>query len=148
MKTYRPRREFLKRLLALPLLAAAPPIATAAVRDYDVYLFPVAGFQFHDGPRLLGAFHPGLPLELVAEPHNPHDRRAIRIEAFGRHIGYVPRSDNGPVGRMLRHGAPLRARIISVKREGHAWDAVRVAVSMAGPLPESLRASLPALSRP
>jgi len=132
MKTYRPRREFMKRLLGLPLLLTAGPIATVAapVRDYDVYLFPVAGFRFHDGPQLLAQIHTGMPLELAAEPHNPHDARAIRIEFHGRHIGYVPRSDNGPLSRLLQTGAPLSARVLSVKREGERWDAVRVAVSM------------------
>jgi hypothetical protein len=130
MKTYRPRREFIKRLLALPLVLTAPPMAAAAVREHDLYLFPVAGFQFHDGPRVLAMIHPDLALDLIAEPHNPYDPRAIRIEAYGRHIGYVPRHDNGPVGRLLQTGAPLRARVLSVKREGEAWDAVKVAVSM------------------
>jgi hypothetical protein len=132
MKTYRPRREFMKRLLALPLLAIAPPAAVAAgpLREYDLYLFPVAGFQFHQGPQLLKHLRPGMGLELVPEPHNPHDPRAIRIEAFGRHIGYVPRADNGPLGRLLAQGASLKARVLSLKREGEPWDAVRVAVSM------------------
>ena len=130
MKTYRSRRQFVKRLLALPLLAAAPPLAAGRVHEYDVYLFPAAGFSFYEGPVLLQQIRPGLALQLVAEPDNPHDARAIRIEAFGRHIGYVPRSDNGPLGRLLAQGAPLRARVLSVRREGEPWDAVRVAVSM------------------
>jgi hypothetical protein len=131
MKTYRPRRDFIKRLLALPLLLSAPPLAAAApMREHDLYLFPVAGFQFHDGPLLLTKLQPNMALELVAEPHNRHDPQAIRIEARGRHIGYVPRHDNGPLGRLLQTGAPLRARVLSIKREGEPWDAVRVAVSM------------------
>jgi hypothetical protein len=68
MTTYRPRLDFLKRVLALPLLATAPPIAAVAARDYDVYLFPVAGFRFHDGPALLERIRPGMALELVPEP--------------------------------------------------------------------------------
>jgi hypothetical protein len=132
MTTYRPRRDFLKRLLALPLLATAPPLAAVAAHDYDVYLFPVAGFRFHDGPALLERIRPGMALELVPEPENPHDPRAIRVEVYGHHIGYVPRSDNGPLGRLLAQGAPLQARVLSVKREGESWDAVRVAVSMPG----------------
>lgn len=133
MTTYRPRREFLKRLLALPLAAAAPSVATgAALRDYELYVFPVAGFQFHDGPPILERIRVGMPLALVPEPDNPHDGRAIRIEACGHHIGYVPRSDNRPLVRLLRQGAPLSARVIGVKPGGESWDAVRVAVSMGG----------------
>lgn len=135
MQTYRPRREFIKRLLALPLLAAAPPAVVAAgpVRDYDLYLFPVAGFRFHDGPALLERIRVGMPVELVPEPDNPHDQRAIRVQAYGHHLGYVPRADNGPLGRLLAQGAPVRARVIGVRPDGESWDALRVAVSMAVP---------------
>ena len=27
----------------------------------------------------------------VPEPFNPHDRRAVRVEIAGQHVGYVPR---------------------------------------------------------
>lgn len=129
MMPVRTRREFIKRLLALPLLGARA-VASAMVREYDLNAFPVAGFAYHEGPRLLGRLCQGLPLRLVSEPGNLHDARAVRIEAFGRHIGYVPRSDNGPLDRLLVQGAPVAARVLAVEPGAPAWSAVTVAVSL------------------
>jgi hypothetical protein len=132
MKAVRPRREFIKRLLALPLLGA-PVMASATaapLREYDLSIFPVAGFAFHEGPRLLDRLEPEVPLRLVLEPHNPFDPRAVRIEAFGRHIGYVPRVDNQPIHRLLVQGAPVQARVFLAGARRPVPDPVMVAVSV------------------
>jgi hypothetical protein len=131
MKT-RPRREFLKRLLALSLLGA-PSLASAAVarvREYDLSIFPVAGFCFYEGPQLLERLQPDVPLRLVLEPNNPYDPRAVRIEAFGRQIGYVPRADNQPINRLLLQAAAVQARVFTVGPRRSALDTVMVAVSV------------------
>lgn len=131
MKT-RPRREFLKGLLALPLLGAPSmaPAAGAAVREYDLNIFPVAGFPYYAGPALLDRLQPEVPLRLVLEPDNRYDPRAVRIEAFGRHIGYVPRADNLPVNRLLVQQAPVQARVFTVGPRRADFDTVMVAVSL------------------
>ena len=131
MKT-RPRREFLKHLLALPLLGA-PSVASArvpVVREYDLGIFPVAGFPFYDGPELLDRLQPDVPLRLVLEPDNPYDQRAVRIEAFGHQIGYVPRADNQPINRLLVQEAPVQARVFTVGPRRPGLDTVMVAVSL------------------
>jgi hypothetical protein len=128
----RPRREFLKRLLALPLLGA-PSLASATVakvREYDLSIFPVAGFCFYEGPQLLERLQPDVPLRLVLEPDNPYDPRAVRIEAFGRHIGYVPRADNQPINRLLLQEAAVQARVFTVGPRRPALDTLMVAVSL------------------
>lgn len=127
-----PRREFIKRLLALPLLGA-PSLASAAsatIREYDLSLFPVAGFGFYEGPRLLDHLKQDLPLRLVLDPDNRYDQRAVRIEAFGRHIGYVPRADNQPIHRLLVQQVPVQARVFSVGPRQPGFDTVMVAVSL------------------
>jgi hypothetical protein len=131
MKT-RPRREFLKGLLALPLLGA-PSVASAAgpaVREYDLTIFPVAGFPYYKGPELLDRLQPDVPLRLVLEPDNRYDQRAVRIEAFGRHIGYVPRADNRPINRLLVQEAPVQARVFTAPPRRPGCDSVMVAVSL------------------
>lgn len=123
------RRDFLKRLLALPLLGT-PRLAAPSTTELDFNVFPVAGFAFHEGPGMIRRLQPGDELVLVPEPENPHDPRAIRIEAHGRHIGYVPRSENRPLGRLLEQGAEVRARVVRVQPDAEAWDVLRVGVSL------------------
>lgn len=130
MTPTQPRRKFLQHLLALPLLGHAPSLAAGSPVDYELNVFPVAGFMFHEGPQLLDRLRPGDRLALVAEPGNRHDARAIRIEAFGRHIGYVPRSENGPLSRLLAQGATLHARVADLQSQGAPWQTVNVAVSL------------------
>jgi hypothetical protein len=119
-------------MLALPLLGV-PSVASAmgpAVREYDLSIFPIAGFPFYEGPRLLDRLQPDVPLRLVLEPDNPYDQRAVRIEAFGRHIGYVPRADNRPVHRLLVQEAPVQARVFTAPPRRPGFDSVMVAVSL------------------
>ena len=93
-------------------------------------VFPVAGYAFHEGPRIIDGLRKGQEVTLVPEPHNGFDPRAIRIEVHGRHIGYVPRSENRPLGRLLAQGAELRARLIRVQPEAEKWEVLRVGVSL------------------
>jgi hypothetical protein len=53
--------------------------------------FPVVGTYYIEGAEsyLLGV-QEGIPLELKAEPDNPHDQYAIMVFCDGRHVGYVP----------------------------------------------------------
>ncbi|MGD9388090.1 MAG: HIRAN domain-containing protein [Gammaproteobacteria bacterium] len=129
MPSFLPRRDFLKTLMAAPFLGGST-VAPARESRYDFAVFPVAGFCYYDGPGLLDRIRAGDPVTLVREPDNPHDDRAIRVEALGRRIGYVPRSENRPLARLLEQGAELSARVVGVQPQSHSWDAVRVGVSL------------------
>lgn len=53
-------------------------------------------------------------VQLVAEPSNKYDRRAIRVDVGGRAVGYVPREDTDlwhPVLERLK-GQPVTARAV------------------------------------
>ena len=61
------------------------------------------------------------PVQLVPEPENEHDLgKAIRVEAFTRTgwlpIGYVPRTANEEIGKMLTAKRIENARLVSVGR--------------------------------
>lgn len=128
MSSSPPRRDFLQALLALPMLGL-PPI-TSGVAEYELNEFPVAGFPYYDGPELLDTLQPGEDLTLMAEPDNPFDEQAIRIEAHGRQIGYVPRGENGLLTRLLGQGVSLRAQVARVAPEAGPWSALTIMVSM------------------
>lgn len=126
------RRSFLGRLLGIPLAGAAsgvtrPPWATPV---YALDEFYVAGFRYHEGPRLVSRLAPGEMLELVAEPDNPHDPNAVRISWRGAKLGYVPRAINGHITRLLAQEAPIECRVTHVVREAEPWRTLRVAVTL------------------
>lgn len=55
-----------------------------------------------------GAKNTGAPVaveciaELVPEPENPHDPRAIRVDVKGQHVGYLPRGSARLYGKRIR----------------------------------------------
>ena len=53
-------------------------------------LINITGTQFYYG---LEVFAPGVIVDLMAEPTNPHDKDAIRVEIEGETVGYVANSD-------------------------------------------------------
>ncbi len=69
--------------------------------------------------------HVGDSLDLIREPENPHDPRAVRVEWRGRHIGYVPRRENSDVARLIDRGARLEARITRLAESRDPWARVR-----------------------
>jgi hypothetical protein len=100
-------------LLACALVAAGAAGAqpgTPSVRMV-VQSSPLAGFRYHEAGSLWNDLRPGDALELVREPGNLHDPRAVRVEWRGRMLGYVPRRENDAVAWGLDRGDALRARI-------------------------------------
>jgi hypothetical protein len=130
------RRAFLGKAAVIPVAAHAASQATgpeaAASRPvaYELDRFFVAGFRYHEGPRLLPTLRVGDRIALAREPGNPHDRRAVALLRGDRRIGYVPRVRNPVIARLLDQGAPLAARLTAVDPEALPWEAVEVAVSI------------------
>ncbi len=101
-------------LLALLLIALAcvgPRWVMAQHTRILVQDSPLAGFRHHAGKHVWEGLRLGDRLDLVREPGNQHDARAIRIEWNGAMLGYVPRAENTTLAWALDRGEPLRARI-------------------------------------
>jgi len=97
------RRTLLKSMTALLIpVSALDARAASPGPSYVLNRFSVAGFQFYHGPKLLGCMEPGDALQLCAEPENPYDEFAVRILWKGGMLGYVPRSDNRHISRLLQ----------------------------------------------
>lgn len=52
--------------------------------------FNVAGVQYSDYQLVVGGLKPGMVCDLIGEPTNQYDNKAIRIEYKGIKLGYVP----------------------------------------------------------
>lgn len=115
------RRSFLKTPAALPLAGLPAPQRTPEPATYHLGRFYVAGFQYHEGPALVHRLRAGQTLDLVPEPENPHDPRAVRIAWDGAHLGYVPRRLNRHLHALLQQGAPLRCTVASVQTDEPSW---------------------------
>lgn len=128
------RRTFFKIFIGMPLTTllgsaavAAPPKPKKA-KQLLLNRFSIAGFQYYDGPKLLAGPKPGDRLHLTREPRNPHDPFAVQIHWRKANLGYVPRSDNRHLSRLLEQGAALECRVSEVDDKAVVWRRVRVEV--------------------
>jgi hypothetical protein len=98
--------------------------------------FFVAGLYYYDGLELAaeGGVKPGDALRLSAQPDNPYDRFAVEVfhAPTGIKLGYVPRTDNKHISRLLRRGVPLEARVVRTCSDGQSWEAVKAEVRLVG----------------
>jgi len=85
---------------------------------------PLAGFQYYGGKQVWTEMHEGDVLELVREPQNSHDPRAVRVEWQGIKLGYVPRRDNEAVARLMDRGTRLEARISRLSTSRNPWQRI------------------------
>jgi hypothetical protein len=74
--------------LQLPALNPGPAIDAAGESHYQDALEAVGG-----GRTCFGVRQPLITAELVREPNNPYDPNAVRVEADGHALAYVPKED-------------------------------------------------------
>jgi len=74
--------------LQLPALNPGPAINAAGESHYQGALETVGG-----GRTSFGVCHPLITAELVREPANPYDPNAVRVQADGRQLAYMPKED-------------------------------------------------------
>ena len=112
------RLFFLSFWLALPVRAES---SLAAETRVIVQTSPLAGFQHYAGRALFPLLRVGDRLDLIREPDNPFDPRAVRVDWRGVQIGYAPRMDNIDLARLLDRGGGLEARILHLEVSRDPW---------------------------
>lgn len=127
------RRRFAKSLLGLLGLsgltaALAPAASVTRPRPLLLQSSPVAGFQYHEGEAVWALLSCGEALDLVREPANPYDEKAVRVEWRGRKLGYVPRGENHAVAQMMDRGETLSARVSSLQACANPWERIQFEV--------------------
>lgn len=125
------RRSFIERIAALIGVGVAAPAARAETAPpIELQRSPVAGFQYHRGEALWPLLAVGATLDLVREPENAHDQRAVRIDWQGQKLGYVPRIDNAAVSHLLDNGQTLDATIVSLQASSDPWQRIAIAIRL------------------
>lgn len=99
--------------LVFPLWAADAPHVTARIL---LQSSPLAGFRYHEGKEIWDELKVGDALQLVREPDNPYDSKAVRVDWRGHVLGYVPRAENAAVARLMDRGEPVEARIVKLRK--------------------------------
>jgi hypothetical protein len=100
----------------------------AADSEILVQSSPLAGFRYYEGKVLWDKMKIGDVLDLIREPDNPHDPRAVRVEWNGHKLGYVPRKENEAVARQLDLGNALQGRITRLRKHRDPWKRVEFEV--------------------
>lgn len=121
------------RRAAWLLVFLAAPAQAGIEAGIIVQTSPVAGFQYHAGRALFPLMNLGDRLELVREPDNPHDARAVRVEWRGAMIGYAPRADNVDLARLMDKGIPVEGRVTHLQKSRDPWKRVMFEVLVAEP---------------
>lgn len=108
--------------IALLCLLLALPASAEVSERILLQASPLAGFQYYHGKQVWREMREGDALELVREPDNAHDPRAVRVEWHGIKLGYVPRRENEAVARLLDRGSRLEARITRLVKNRNPWQ--------------------------
>ena len=147
------RRNFLLNALRGGLLVTVPPaIALAGEGDIaehaggalpqpyaDFHALPiyrcyVRGLQYRGVKEgFVEALDVPQPLDLVKEPDNRHDRRAIAVYAEGQQLGYLPREDNLILEKLIRRGIPVACRLVGVQPDEESYRRLSVEVALLYP---------------
>lgn len=82
-------------------------------KDVLLYSGYVAGLRYGKIYQVENMIKPGLELDLLPEPDNKYDEYAIRVLVYGRKAGYIPRSENRVIARLINQNIPVKAKVLS-----------------------------------
>jgi len=127
------RKDFFKRLLLGGtgiILHKVPIEADQPVVMQKIWLATifVAGFNYYDGPEAESLLEVGMPLQLNRQPHNQYDKDAIEILTGEAKLGYIPRTENKTIARLMDQGIQVQAEIKELYPEENFVDKVKVEV--------------------
>jgi hypothetical protein len=126
------RINFIRHLFLGGAAALAAKFASAgnAEKATDVYLdsLYIAGFQYYKGAEAEMYFKEDDLLVLQRQPKNPHDYFAVEVYHGNNKLGYLPRTGNKVIARMMDQGVSLHAKIRSIDPDAHPYRKVKVRV--------------------
>ncbi|GAB3025893.1 HIRAN domain-containing protein [Niabella terrae] len=96
--------------------------------------FDIAGFTYYDGPQAFNNLRIGTQLQLSYDRKNEYDPRAIMISFKNYKLGYVPRTENRILFKLISVGLGrhLESRIQRVSVDSHPEHQIQVVVHLLG----------------
>jgi hypothetical protein len=97
--------------------------------------FTIAGFTYYEGALSFNKLKIGKQVVLKLEEDNKFDARAVAIYHQACKLGFVPKSDNRIIYKLLKMGMQdhLRALIQQVDSREHPESQVRIVVHLVNP---------------
>ncbi len=94
--------------------------------------FNIAGFTYYEGVECFNKLEIGTELTLTLEPDNKYDARAVAIHFKEFKLGFVPRSDNRIIFKLLTVGLEdaLIARVQAIDKSENPEHQVQVLVHL------------------
>ncbi|WP_187477568.1 HIRAN domain-containing protein [Amniculibacterium sp. G2-70] len=94
--------------------------------------FNIAGFTYYDGALVFQKLNIGTKLNLVLEPDNKYDARAIAIYYKDHKIGFVPRTENRILYKLLMVGLKRNLQVViqRVSKNEHPENQIQVVVHL------------------
>lgn len=65
------------------------------------HLYAIVGMRHRGTEELVASLPADEPITLVREPGNRFDPNAVQVWARGRHVGYVPKTQNAVLARFI-----------------------------------------------
>lgn len=123
------RSSFIRSLAGIPALGL---LSVGSFTQYKkVYLKNVfvRGFSYYEGPKIIDEINKSGQLEMVREPENKHDKRAIALHFNGHKIGYLPQESNKTLSILMdTELLEFHCEITQIEKEASDWEKIRVAV--------------------
>lgn len=93
------------------LLASQTLNLNVLLKDIIVLETKVAGTMFYEPEEFEPLLQINTVLKLLREPENPHDKFAIALLFENAKIGYIPRSQNEVIARLMDAGKEFTATV-------------------------------------
>ncbi len=118
-------------------LSSISLLNTEPQQYHATYLYSgfIAGLQYYAASEIMEQLREGLIADLVREPDNTHDYKAVAIYALGRKLGYLQRRHNLVLCNILDAGLPIYAEISRLNPEAVSYEQVRIRLYLVGVLP-------------
>lgn len=87
----------------------------------------IAGLQYYEVLEVWKNLEIGQTLELIPEPNNRYDEHAVIVAFDGKKLGYLPRSQNKVVSKILQAGHNIyEARVQSLYSQNPMYERIEI----------------------